>query len=134
MYAQYTIKPSTELYGYRMAQPCARSWQEADDPFVISPVEEKPQLMSFNGIGTRLLGHFRTRGTTYVSYQFLTIVFMPIIPLACYRVEEVDSTNLVVYSSTQYRFLGHARTRLTELALIYLMWWTPMCLLFWLLW
>jgi hypothetical protein len=52
------------------------------------PVSRTPTLASFNGIGTTLYGRSDEDPTTnsYATTQWLTIFWLPVFPLARYRV------------------------------------------------
>ncbi|XXF75060.1 hypothetical protein P2318_18485 [Myxococcaceae bacterium GXIMD 01537] len=72
------------------------------------PVESAPSLFTVNGCGLRLYGS-RDRDEedgSYVTNHCLCIIFIPVVPLAAYRVREVESG--------RYQFL--ARERLGPIA------------------
>jgi hypothetical protein len=47
------------------------------------------KLSDTNGVGTFFIGKFRELNGTYVTYYFFNI-FLPVIPLGCYRVTKTD--------------------------------------------
>lgn len=49
-----------------------------------------PLLGSFFGIGTTMFRAYRSFGGQDIRYQFLTVFYIPIIPLGCYSAEMCD--------------------------------------------
>ena len=60
-------------------------------------------MFTFNGIGTTLYGKkdLDAEGW-YTATKFFCVLFVPVIPLACYRVKRLASTGLLGFGSTQY--------------------------------
>ena len=73
----------------------------------VKQIASPPTMFTFNGIGTRLYGKrgYDPHSQSYVSTLFFTFVFLPIFPLASYRVRNVGGG--------QYRFLGKVPMKLT---------------------
>lgn len=69
----------------------------------LKPIDRAPSLQTVNGIGTMLYGRRSFDATTnsYIATLFFTVVFVPIFPIAAYRV--IDA------GGGMYRFLGKAR-------------------------
>lgn len=69
----------------------------------LKPIDSAPSLSTFNGIGTKLYGRRDYDATTnsYIATLFFTVLFIPIFPIAAYRV--IDA------GGGYYRFLGKAR-------------------------
>lgn len=66
----------------------------------VEPIDSAPSLSTVNGIGTMLYGRRDFDGTTnsYVSTLYFTFFFIPIFPIAAYRVVDAGANS--------YRFLG----------------------------
>ena len=60
-------------------------------------------MISFNGIGTKLYGKrdFNQADQSYIATKWLIILFLPIIPLASYRVTKVKQ-KFFTFESPQY--------------------------------
>lgn len=66
----------------------------------MTPVDSAPVLATLYGIGTCLYGRRdeHLASNTYVATQYFTVLFVPIIPLQCYRVRQVEGN--------RWRFFG----------------------------
>jgi len=73
----------------------------------VKQIASPPTMFTFNGIGTRLYGKrgYDPHSQSYVSTLFFTFIFLPIFPLASYRVRNVGGG--------QYQFLGKVPLKLT---------------------
>lgn len=94
------------------------------------------RIKSWLGCGTALIGrmyapgHFREElqgeglfaPSTYVEYLFFTLLFLPICPIGCYRVQESRDGARRILSTEQYRA--------GELLNIYMIWLMPAFLVF----
>lgn len=85
-------------------------------PTFLPPDGDEPSsLIRVNGCGTSMSGSFRSFQidgvTTTVSYRFLYVLFLPLIPLKCYRVVKEGGT---------YRFLGSDTMNWKELLCVYM--------------
>lgn len=78
-------------------------------------------LFTLNGIGNRLMGKFRVYNDTYATYSMLTIFFLPILPVGCYRVEDVIDDNVALFES-KYKIYGKTNSIFWEILHIYLSW------------
>lgn len=83
-------------------------------PYDINEDNNSPSLFTLNGCGTCFRGFFRNQGTVYVTYQFLCLMFIPIIPIGCYLVSDEGDDKYKVYGGTKWRFF--------EIIAIYLQW------------
>jgi hypothetical protein len=77
------------------------------------PINGAPTMHTFNGIGTTLYGKrgFDQATQTYISTLFFVLLFIPIFPIAAYRVRHVGGN--------QYQFFG--KVPLTKWAFLPLM-------------
>ncbi len=58
---------------------------------MIQSVKKEDNMSTINGFGTKMLGDFEYyEDNSYVSIYFIVILFIPIFPLATYRVFEAD--------------------------------------------
>ncbi|HET9064844.1 MAG TPA: DnaJ domain-containing protein [Gemmatimonadales bacterium] len=66
----------------------------------ITPIKAAPGLATINGVGTRLYGRRDPdpENNSHTATLFFTVLFVPVFPIACYRVIETGSG--------QWRFLG----------------------------
>lgn len=66
----------------------------------LTPIKHAPSLHTINGIGTVLYGRRNEHqaSDTYVATLYFTILFVPLLPLRCYRVRQVGQG--------QWRFFG----------------------------
>ena len=66
----------------------------------VKPIKSTPTMYTFNGIGSKLYGKrdFDTHTQSYVATLYFTFVFLPIFPLASYRVRDAGGS--------RYQFLG----------------------------
>ena len=63
--------------------------------------------MAVNGFGTDYIGKYDVKPDgSYITVEFITALYIPVIPIACYRVIEGNKTNLIVYKSTKYVVIG----------------------------
>lgn len=73
----------------------------------LKPVETAPSLWTFNGIGAKLYGSldddYDEETNSYLSTLYFVILFIPIFPIARYRVVDVGDN--------AYRFIGKAPLR-----------------------
>ena len=64
---------------------------------------------SFNGIGTTYFGKREEEADgSYITTEWISFLYCPLFPLGSYRVKptgETDSTYLVVYASSNERYL-----------------------------
>ncbi len=69
----------------------------------LKPIDSAPSPRTVNGIGTMLYGRrdFDSTTNSYIATLFFTVLFIPIFPIAAYRV--IDA------GGGYYRFLGKAR-------------------------
>lgn len=74
----------------------------------------KMKISTVNGVGVKGFGHFRQNGDTYVTYQFISILYFPIIPIGAYRIKDFDDDRYAVYGSVQ--------SFLLEILSIYISW------------
>jgi len=74
------------------------------------PITSAPGMFTFNGIGTKLYGSrdYDSRTGTHVSTLYFTFVFLPILPLASYRVRHVGGS--------RYQFFGTVPMKRSALA------------------
>jgi hypothetical protein len=66
-----------------------------------------PTMYTFNGIGTMLYGRrdYDPHSQSYIATLYLTFIFLPLFPLASYRVKSVNGN--------RYQFLGRASMKKT---------------------
>lgn len=64
----------------------------------MEPIDAAPELSTINGIGTSLYGHSDEVDGTYVAVLCFCVLFIPLIPIARYRVSSFDGKS--------YRFYG----------------------------
>lgn len=79
------------------------------------------KIHTVNGCGVKSFGHFRQNGETYVTYQFLSILYFPIIPIGAYRIRDLSNDRYSVYGSVQSFSL--------EILSIYISWYGAVLLL-----
>jgi len=58
-----------------------------------------PSLYTLNGIGARFYGRrdFDSKSKTYITVHWLVVLFLPIVPLACYRVSDSGPNSWRIY-------------------------------------
>lgn len=71
-------------------------------------------LFTLNGFGTRFYGSFRHQDRFYVTYRYICLFFIPVIPIGCYLVSDAADDSYNVY--------GNVGMRKYECADIYLKW------------
>jgi hypothetical protein len=66
----------------------------------VKPIGSAPTMSTINGIGTTLYGRraFDKSTQTYIATLFFVVLFIPVFPIAAYRVKQVGSN--------QYQFFG----------------------------
>ena len=66
----------------------------------VKPIKSTPTMYTFNGIGSKLYGKrdFDPHTQSYIATLYFTFVFLPIFPLASYRVRDAGGS--------RYQFLG----------------------------
>lgn len=70
-------------------------------------------LSTVNGVGVTMLGSFTYKdGITY-SYYFVTVLFLPLIPIECYACQQEGNS---------YRFFGSQPWKAEEVLQIYSRW------------
>lgn len=91
------------------------------EDFCFEPLDEIPTISSINGIGRQLIGCYRYSFDSYVSYLFFTVLFIPIFPIGCYRVNKLGTTYPSYKKTvTKYQFLGKTTSKKNEIADCYL--------------
>jgi hypothetical protein len=79
------------------------------------------------GIGVRVLDHRRVDDDTYDATRWLTILFLPVVPLGSFRIRPrvATSTNLgaVIETTYQAELLGRVRTTAARVIRMYLLGW-----------
>ncbi|MFB3812672.1 MAG: hypothetical protein ACE14L_01060 [Terriglobales bacterium] len=65
----------------------------------VDPNRRSPSLYTFNGIGVRFYGRrdFDTKTKTYITVHWFVVLFLPILPLACYRVSDSGPNLWTIY-------------------------------------
>ena len=68
----------------------------------------QPMLFSINGCGLKLYTAARqdisTPAASMSAYLFVSLFYIPILPLKCYRVVDCDENKYIVYGPEQWRF------------------------------
>lgn len=78
-------------------------------------------LGTFNGFGLTFLGCFGDDGISYRTYYFFTALFLPVIPLGCYRISEgAYFAKNHKYSTQSYKVYCNDRWRIFEIIDLYL--------------
>lgn len=77
----------------------------------IKPIDSAPSLYTINGIGSTLYGRrdFDSDTNTYVATLYFTFFFVPIIPLAAYRVKDAGTNRYQFYGKvplTRSAYIG----------------------------
>lgn len=83
---------------FRMPKDIANLYEPRRE--VLNP-DGHMKIHTVNGVGVRAFGHFRQNGETFVTYQFLSILYFPVIPIGAYRIKNLDSDHYTVYGSVQ---------------------------------
>ncbi len=74
----------------------------ANDP--LEPINGAPSLVTINGFGTRLVGRADERPDgTYVATLCLCALFIPVLPLASYRVADAGNGRTIFYGKMKVR-------------------------------
>lgn len=73
----------------------------------LKKIDSAPTMYTFNGIGTTLYGRrdYDPHSQSYIATLYFTFIFLPVFPLASYRVKSVDGG--------RYQFLGRAPVKRT---------------------
>jgi hypothetical protein len=73
----------------------------------LKKIDSAPTMYTFNGIGTTLYGRrdYDPHSQSYIATLYFTFIFLPVFPLASYRVQSVDGG--------RYQFLGRAPVKRT---------------------
>ncbi|MBR3455098.1 MAG: hypothetical protein IKH26_07235 [Bacteroidaceae bacterium] len=97
------------------------------------PTEE---LISYNGIGTFLLGNFRydSRSGTYVAYIFFCL-YVPFFPVGCWRIGNVTSMPRIDFGykkkyTTTFKVYGSEKPYFLEILFIMLYGWSGVLAIF----
>ena len=91
-----------------------------------SPIENEedvPVLMTVNGFGSRMV---KPLGDLDVRYQFMCILFVPILPVDCFVAEKEGFK--------EYKISGFAEWNGLEILSIYCLWWGAIAFLFSIQW
>jgi uncharacterized membrane protein len=67
-----------------------------------------PSFYSFNGIGTMLLDYRALPDGTYEAVRWVTIVFLPVIPLSAYRIQPLEQERSYGRETSKFQVLGKA--------------------------
>lgn len=79
-------------------------------------------LGTTNGIGSTLLGGFRSYDNSLVFYDFICLI-VPLFPVGCYRAVPGETTQSRKTTSTSYRFYGSEKMKGLEILQVYLVTW-----------
>lgn len=84
------------------------------------PNGESPgNLGTTNGIGSTLLGGFRSYNDSLVFYDFICLI-IPLFPIGCYRAVPGETSKKGKTTSTSYRFYGSEKMKGLEILQIYM--------------
>ena len=72
------------------------------------------KIWTLNTLVFDKFGHFRDNGDTYVTYQYITAFFLPLIPIGAYRIKE--------YNDGKYSVLGSVKPFSLEILSTYILW------------
>lgn len=86
-------------------------------------------LCSYMGIGSTIIGWFRSDGISDVGYIFITFLLVPVVPVQCVRKIERETevksyqaiSGTIKEHKTGYKILGSEIWKVSEVAMIYLM-------------
>jgi len=81
-----------------------RAAARAVDQDELQPISSAPSLMTINGFGFKLYGSsdYDPDNDSYMTTHYLVVLFLPLVPLARYR---------VIRDGNSYAFLGKGRLR-----------------------
>ncbi|MBQ3710334.1 MAG: hypothetical protein II887_06500 [Bacteroidales bacterium] len=100
-------------FRYLVLRKVVKSYELSEDDELFSS-NLSPLLFTLNGIGTRFYGSFRQEKDLYVTYEFLCVLFIPVIPIGCYLVSDMEDGS--------YKIYGKLTRRRYECTDIYLKW------------
>lgn len=86
----------------------------------MKPIKRNPTLFTLNGCGVTVYGSrdFCPHTTSYVKTYFITLVFVPILPIGAYRVVNAPEGGWYFLGKEPLGFLAKIWNRLTLLALL----------------
>lgn len=109
------------LFRYLVLPQIIRKRQPNLEQEILYQNNDDISLFTLNGIGNRFMGKFRPYKDTYATYRMLTIFSLPILPVGCYRVEDVLDENNSLFES-KYKIYGKTNSIFGEILQIYLSW------------
>ena len=113
LWLSFVISILLLVFRYRVISKIVKNYELSENDEIINS-DLSPSLITINGFGTRFYGSFRQQEGLYVTYEFFCILFIPIVPIGCYLVSDVEVGS--------YHLYGHVAQRKYELADIYLKW------------
>lgn len=85
----------------------------------MEPIDAAPELSTINGIGTSLYGHSDEVDGTYVAVLCFCFLFIPLIPIARYRVSSYDGKSYRFYGKLPLTTTNKVHALIGILAIIY---------------
>ncbi len=67
-----------------------------------------PSFYSFNGFGTMLLDYRALPDGTYEAVRWVTMLFLPFVPLSAYRIQPIEQERSYGRETSKFRVLGKA--------------------------
>lgn len=113
LWLSFVISILLLVFRYRVISKIVKNYELSENDEIINS-DLSPSLITINGFGTRFYGSFRQQEGLYVTYEFICILFIPIVPIGCYLVSDVEVGS--------YRLYGHVTRRKYECTDIYLKW------------
>jgi hypothetical protein len=80
-----------------------------------------PSFYSFNGIGTMLLDYRALPDGTYEAVRWVTIVFLPIIPLSAFRIQPIEQERSYGRETSKFKVLDRVPLSLSRIVRTYLL-------------
>jgi len=67
-----------------------------------------PSFYSFNGFGTMLLDYRALPDGTYEAVRWVTLMFLPLVPLSAYRIQPLEQEQSYGRETSKFQVLGKA--------------------------
>ena len=80
-----------------------------------------PSFYSFNGFGTMLLDYRALADGTYEAVRWATALWLPLVPLAAYRIQPLEQERSYGRETSKFRVLGKASLSASRIVRTYLL-------------
>lgn len=103
------IADAEGFYIAKHPQPPARTYDEEVIHEIMErspnknllPPDQHPNLITLNGCGVRFVGRFNENEDVYDTIRWITLLWIPVLPIDSYRVTKISSNEYLIHEKIQ---------------------------------